>query len=573
MEWDKKMRVDPEDPESGMAVKTTNLNDELALVKYVFSDKTGTLTENRMEFQKVSINGVIYEQAGLGELKEELEAGGEENKAIYDFLVNLGTCHAVVPDVDDETGEISYKAQSPDEVALANGARINGVVFKARTQVDITAEILGEEYTFDVLNMLEFTSDRRRMSVILRMPESMGGGIRIYTKGADSKVKELLAEHGELEEKTYEDIEVFSNIGLRTLLLAYRDISEEEYNEWEPKFHAAEIALENRDAEIDKVTEMIECKLHLQGATAIEDRLQDEVPETIHNLLRSGINVWVITGDKLETAKNIGYSCKLLKKDMTLLTCATTKEGLTRESSYEILRSFVDMYCARPREKTDPELALIIDGDGLTFALAEHKELFLQITSLCQSVICCRVTPLQKAEVVKLIKINTHEVCLSIGDGANDVSMIQEAHIGIGIYGNEGTQAARSADYAIRQFRHLRRLITIHGRYSLLRNSNLIQYSIYKNAAAFLVQFWMAFYCGYSGQTIYDDWIITLFNISFTSVPPLFYAIFEKDIDEELIDQVSLLPSYVIYFYFLSYFVMRFYAQTCSEYLLKIVHN
>lgn len=249
--------------------------------------------------------------------------------------------------------------------------------------------------------------------------------------------------------------------------------------------------IKNAAAEIEKDFELI-------GCTAIEDKLQKEVPETIHNLLRANIKVWMITGDKQETAENIGHSCRLLKHNMELVRIIAS----TSEDCGDKLRSACELHVGK-KEHERP-LAVIIDGAALEFALNEHKQYFLELTSICHSVVCCRVSPLQKATIVKLMKEYTHEVCLSIGDGANDVGMIQEAHIGVGIFGKEGTQAARSSDYAIQEFRHLRRLLTVHGRYSYIRNSGLIQYSIYKNAAAFLVQFWFAFYCGYSATVSFS---------------------------------------------------------------------
>eukprot|EP01095_Lingulamoeba_sp_RSL-Kostka_P008379 TRINITY_DN2784_c0_g1_i2.p1 TRINITY_DN2784_c0_g1~~TRINITY_DN2784_c0_g1_i2.p1 ORF type:complete len:909 (+),score=364.41 TRINITY_DN2784_c0_g1_i2:325-3051(+) len=540
MEWDKEMATDPNNvANTGMNVKTTNLNDELALVKYVFSDKTGTLTENVMEFQKTSIDGVCYDRAGEGELEEEARAG---NVSVHDFLLNLAICHAAQPEVGDD-GEISYQAQSPDEVALCDGAKVNGFVFLQRIgETKVVIKILDEEIEFEVLRLIEFTSDRKRMSVIVRMPDSMGGGIRLFCKGADSMMMKLLDDDEEnndpeLKQTTLDDIENFSKEGLRTLVFAYKDLDEDEYQEWENDYgDAGKVVDPNKREKLKaKAEKKLEKGFTLQGSTAIEDKLQPEVPETIHNLLRAGVKVWVITGDKRETAINIGFSCKLLSPSMELLQIKATSCEECGESLQSMVDSFVGIEAQKARG--DQQLGLVVDGQSLTWALNEHQKNFLKITELCHSVVCCRVTPLQKANVVKLLKEHTGQVCLSIGDGANDVSMIQEAHIGVGIYGREGTQAARSADYAIRQFRHLRRLMTIHGRYSFLRNANLIQYSIYKNAAAFLVQFWFAFYCGYSATTIYDDWIITLFNIAFTSTPPLFYAIFEKDIDPETIDQ------------------------------------
>ena len=541
MEWDRRMALDPKNvEETGMRTKTTNLNDELALVKYIFSDKTGTLTENCMRFIKVSINGTIYDRAGEGELLEALEAG-ENAQQIDEFLNNLAVCQSVVPEIKDDES-IVYKAQSPDEEALCDGARTNGYTFCARTQTDVTVEIRGEQVYFDVLHEIQFSSARARMTVVARHPD---GTYRVYTKGADSKMMPLISENtsADLRQKTLDDIEVFSREGLRTLIVAYRILTEEEYEEWAAMMHDAETDMsENRKKKLEDAAAAIERDLELLGCTAIEDKLQEEVPETIHNLLRANIKVWMITGDKQETAENIGFSCKLLKHHMELIRIIA-KES---EDAGDQLRAACESHLNRNTKKGQEQpLAVIIDGTTLEFALNEHKESFLEITSKCHSVICCRVSPLQKALIVKLMKEYTHDVCLSIGDGANDVSMIQEAHIGVGIFGKEGTQAARSSDYAIQEFRHLRRLLTVHGRYSYLRNSGLIQYSIYKNAAAFLVQFWFAFYCGYSATTIYDDWIITFFNIFFTAVPPFFYAIFEKDISEEIIEEYPETYKYV----------------------------
>jgi len=325
----------------------------------------------------------------------------------------------------------------------------------------------------------------------------------------------------------------FSKEGLRTLILGYKVLSEEEYQAWDEQMTNAQKDMnpETRSKAIENAADAIEKDFELLGSTAIEDRLQRDVPSTIHNLLRANIKFWMITGDKQETAENIATSCKLLKNNTKKIRVIAD----TTEKCGDILEAECNNYVGK--KELEHPIAVIIDGSTLAFALNEHKQRFLELTSICASVVCCRVSPLQKALIVKLMKEHTQEVCLSIGDGANDVGMIQEAHIGIGIFGKEGTQAARSSDYAIQEFRHLRRLLTVHGRYSYIRNSGLIQYSIYKNAAAFLVQFWFAFYCGYSATTIYDDWIVTFFNIFFTSVPPFFFAIFEKDISESIIEE------------------------------------
>ena len=423
-----------------------------------------------------------------------------------------------------------YQAQSPDEAALCNAARVNQFTFLSRRTSSITISEMGTEVTYELLNMLEFTSDRARMSVVVKSPQ---GKILVYSKGADSRMLPLLKDDTDrsLLRKTREHIDLFSKEGLRTLIVGKRELSSDEYEEWSNEYNIANAAIVDRTEAVAAVSAKIERKLDLLGCTAIEDKLQDGVPDTIKYLLESGIKVWIITGDKQETAINIGFSTNLLKKNMPLVKINASTDEECKTLLSEAITGHVGL---------SPEIGLVIDGASLIFAIANHKDLLLKLSTIASSVVCCRVTPLQKAQIVSLVKDSSKDTCLAIGDGANDVSMIQAAHIGIGIYGKEGTQAARASDYAIQQFSHLRILLAHHGRYSLKRNAGLIQMSFYKNMAFFLTQFWFAFWNGYTAQTLYDDYITTAYNIIITSAPPFFYAIFEKDIPEKVIDKVKI---------------------------------
>ncbi|KAH3766896.1 transmembrane protein [Pelomyxa schiedti] len=535
MEWDNEMKLESLENGKlqmvGMNCKTTNLNDELAMVKYIFSDKTGTLTENKMEFSKCSIDGIIYDKPMDGELERVLSspkydphANGATFNPVEEFLLNLALCHTAVPE-RNKNDEIEYQAQSPDEVALCLAACANNFVFSEQRGKDMIVNIKGVPASFQVLGVMEFTSARRRMSILLRTSR---GNVRMYCKGADSVMMDLLEdtpENAKRKAKVDKDLLYFSGLGLRTLVIAYKDVPEEIYRDWQSKYNEASNELNNREKLVEKVNDEIEKGFKLIGCTAIEDKLQQGVPEAIHFLLEAGLYVWVITGDKQDTAINIGLSCKLITPTTRLakINCETAEacqETLTKE--IEIM-------------KPGEDVGLVIDGPTLTHALALHSALFMRLASFCHSIICCRVTPLQKAQVVACVRRYTSAITLSIGDGANDVSMIQTAHIGVGIFGREGTQAARASDYAIRQFRHLTRLVTVHGRYSLVRNAILIKYSFYKNMAYFLVQFWFAFFNRFSGMTFYDDFFITFFNIFFTFLVPLFIACLEKDINEAVI--------------------------------------
>lgn len=485
--------------------RTSSLVEELGMVEFVFSDKTGTLTCNMMEFKQCSIAGIMYAddvpedrratvedgvEVGIHDFKtlRENTTSHETGPVIEHFLALLSTCHTVIPE-RDASGKIKYQAASPDEGALVEGAAMLGYEFSARKPHAVIIEVGGRQYEYQLLAVCEFNSTRKRMSTIYRCPD---GKIRCYCKGADTVILERLNDQNPHVEATLRHLEEYASEGLRTLCLSMREIPEEEFQEWNAIFDKASTTVGgNRADELDKAAELIEKDFYLLGATAIEDRLQDGVPETIHTLQQAGIKVWVLTGDRQETAINIGMSCKLLSEDMMLLIVNEETAAATRDN----LQKKIDAIRTQGDGTIETEtLALIIDGKSLTFALEKEMEkLFLDLAIMCKAVICCRVSPLQKALVVKLVKkYQKQSILLAIGDGANDVSMIQAAHIGVGISGLEGLQAARSADVSIGQFRYLRKLLLVHGAWSYHRVSKTILFSFYKNITLYLTQFWVS---------------------------------------------------------------------------------
>uniref|UniRef100_A0A3P9D5G9 Phospholipid-transporting ATPase n=1 Tax=Maylandia zebra TaxID=106582 RepID=A0A3P9D5G9_9CICH len=523
--WDVEMYYSETDTPA--MARTSNLNEELGQVKYLFSDKTGTLTCNIMHFKKCTIAGITYGHNSTEfddpTLIQNIEKDHPTSPQICEFLTMMAVCHTVVPEREDD--QIIYQASSPDEGALVKGAKGLGFVFTARTPDSVIIEAMGEEKSYELLNVLEFSSNRKRMSVVVRTPN---GKLRLYCKGADNVIFERLTEASQYKDLTVAHLEQFATEGLRTLCFAYVDLEEEAYQEWLKEYNRVSTIIKDRAQKLEECYELLEKNLMLLGATAIEDRLQAGVPETIATLMRADIKIWVLTGDKQETAINIGYSCRLVTHGMSLI--------IVNEDSLDATRDTLTAHCSSLGEslKKENELALIIDGQTLKYALSfELRQAFLDLALSCKAVICCRVSPLQKSEIVDMVKKHVKAITLAIGDGANDVGMIQTAHVGVGISGNEGMQATNSSDYSIAQFSYLEKLLLVHGAWSYNRVTKCILYCFYKNVVLYIIELWFAFVNGFSGQILFERWCIGLYNVIFTALPPFTLGIFDRPCSQQ----------------------------------------
>ncbi|KAG8591805.1 hypothetical protein GDO81_000313 [Engystomops pustulosus] len=453
------------------------------------------------------------------------------------------------------TCEPYYEAESPDEAALVYAARAYKCTLQSRTPDQVTVELgfLGP-FAFQLLHILPFDSVRKRMSVVVRHP--MSNEVVVYTKGADSVIMDLLALafndnrtemlQMEIRTLTQKHLDKYAKGGLRTLCIAKKVMTDMEYAEWLHNHTLAETSIDNREELLYESALKLETNLMLLGATGIEDRLQEGVPEAIESLRKAGIKIWMLTGDKEETAVNIAYACQLLERSYKIFTVTrqerTTCEALLNDIIDEIERHlFSNNPSTREEqshdssfEKENVDFALIIDGKSLEFALQETLEKkFLYLAQHCRAVICCRATPLQKSQVVKLVRNSKKVMTLAIGDGANDVSMIQVADVGVGISGQEGMQAVMSSDFAVSHFKHLRKLLLVHGHWCYTRLANMILYFFYKNVMFVNLLFWYQFFCGFSGSSMLDVWMLILFNLIFTSVPPVIYGVLDKDVSAD----------------------------------------
>jgi phospholipid-translocating ATPase len=746
-----------------LEARTSTINEELGQVSYIFSDKTGTLTNNSMRFRKMSVAGtawlheadlleeaaqqrhkrMLLQKTRKGKKKAAAAAAasgsavrpsmGEEetqspvlprtsrlsNLSAYNgdheqtptryrsnrknrnyhggrttemlqyieqkphtlfarkakfFILGLALCHTALPEVDED-GQVSFQAASPDEVALVRAAHEMGYLVVDRQPNSITLRAVagwdGEEgdspsqsvdEVYEILDVIEFTSTRKRMSIVVRLPD---GKICVFCKGADSTVMQLLKQKAlamekviEIEERAskrknieaaevmrrnsehfskdgrkslsihrpsfagarrssvsgarrsglrdnvdawlrdretdggmdlrhdstehysprpsmqsaggrdstrasmvmsdgrssfqtedgattpgedlvdqslvvneamvfercFQHLNDFATEGLRTLLYAYRFIDETEYREWKARYKEATTSLVDRQDKIEKVGAELETDFQLMGATAIEDKLQKGVPDAIDKLRRANIKLWMLTGDKRETAINIGHSCRLVKDYSSVVILDHTNgdfERLIVSTVRDIQRGSV------------AHSVIVVDGHTLSMIEADGSlmERFFDLAILADSVICCRASPKQKAFLVRAIRKRVNKsITLAIGDGANDIAMIQEAHVGIGIAGKEGLQAARISDYSIAQFRFLLKLLLVHGRWNYVRVCKYTLGTFWKETLFYLTQALYQRWNGYTGTSLYEPWSLSMFNTLFTSLPVIFLGIFEKDL-------------------------------------------
>ena len=547
----------------GCKVQSSTLNEELGQIKYIFTDKTGTLTKNQMNFKMMSIGIDIYgsfdsnNKINNNNVLLNDDYGNITNVDFYDinsnfkndlndinkkdkinhFMINMCLCNSVIIDkkLFDKSNIIQYQASSPDEMALVSFARSQNYIFLDRTSDDyIILEINKEKIKYKILNILEYSSERKRMSIICENPN---GDIYHYIKGADSTIEKLLKKKENKKnyelEKTKEYLTDFSNHGFRTLMLAYKKLPKEEYISWKNNYEKIKKNPNHLEIEILNLYDEIEKNFIILGSTAIEDQLQDNVNDVIDSFVSIGMKIWMLTGDKFETARNIAYSCKLFQNDMKIFEI---KDCNSKQEIKNKLKSILNDNKKYFETKINIyKYGLIIGGNELE-EIFLHKKLLLLFCHLClkcTSVVCCRASPKQKAQLVNMIKEVNGSITLAIGDGANDVGMITEANVGIGIQGKEGTQAARASDYVISEFSHIKKLLFFHGREYYRRNSWVIGYNFYKNILYSSPIFWAGTITVYSGVTIFDPWILQLYNPLFVALPCGYYGIYSLEFPQK----------------------------------------
>nr|XP_031297574.1 probable phospholipid-transporting ATPase IIB isoform X3 [Camelus dromedarius] len=541
----------------GTVVRTSTIPEELGRLVYLLTDKTGTLTQNEMVFKRLHLGTVSYGPDTMDEIQNHVvdsysqthsQAGGNTTSStpprkaqssapkvrksvssrVHEAVKAVALCHNVTPVYESRAGAATdaefaevdqdfsdenrtYQASSPDEVALVQWTESVGLTLVNR---DLTSMQLrtpsGQVLTYCLLQTFPFTSESKRMGVIVR--DESTAEITFYMKGADTAMSTIVQYNDWLEEECGN----MAREGLRTLVVAKKSLTEEQYQDFESRYNQARLSLHDRALKVAAVVESLEREMELLCLTGVEDQLQAGVRPTLEMLRNAGIKIWMLTGDKLETATCIAKSSHLVSRTQdTHIFRPVTSRG---EAHLE-LNAF--------RRKHD--CALVISGDSLEVCLKYYEHEFMELACQCPAVVCCRCSPTQKARIVSLLRQHTGRRTCAIGDGGNDVSMIQAADCGIGIEGKEGRQASLAADFSITQFRHVGRLLVVHGRSSYKRSAALGQFVMHRGLIISTMQavFSSVFY--FASVPLYQGFLMVGYATVYTMFP-VFSLVLDEDV-------------------------------------------
>ena len=544
----------------GTVVRTSTIPEDLGRIEYLLSDKTGTLTRNEMELRKVHVGTVSYGGEAMEEVTGYIRqaftlAEGQDGSALFtpssagfsglsgatrtrreiglrvrDLVLALALCHNVTPTTeDDEAGRpvTAYQASSPDEIAIVQWTEHVGLRLAHRDRKSISLQFTPDERTtvrVEILNVFPFTSDSKRMGIIVRFVRysnsrsaDEAGEFVFFQKGADTVMSTIVAANDWLDEETAN----MAREGLRTLVIGRKNLSVQQYSAFSAAYAEASLALVGRDAAMASVVKLhLEHDLELLGVTGVEDKLQPHVKPSLELLRNAGVKIWMLTGDKVETARCVAVSSKLVSRGQYIHTIA----GLKRK---EAALDALSMLHSRPNA------ALLIDGQSLALYLQHHRDAFISLAVSLPAVVACRCSPTQKADVAHLIRAFTKKRIACIGDGGNDVSMIQAADVGVGIVGKEGRQASLAADFSITQFQYLTKLLVWHGRNSYKRSAKLAQFVIHRGLIISVCQTVFSVASRFEPIALYRDWLLVGYATVYT-MAPVFSLVLDRDVDEAL---------------------------------------
>ena len=546
----------------GTVVRTSTIPEDLGRIEYLLSDKTGTLTRNEMELKKIHVGTVSYANEAMEEVASYVEQAfsglspkskppsnalftpssahlaqlsasttartrREIGSRVRDLILALGLCHNVMPTTEEVEGKsfTAYQASSPDEIAIVQYTELVGLRLVHRDRQSIALQSIQSDritVRVKILDIFPFTSDSKRMGILVQFSTGSADQpyedeVWFYQKGADTVMSSIVAANDWLDEETAN----MAREGLRTLVVGRKRLSMQQYQLFASSYKKASLSFHNRDAAMSDVAKKhLENDLELLGVTGVEDKLQRDVKPSLELLRNAGVKIWMLTGDKIETARCVAVSAKLVSRGQQIHTIAKLHQKAQAQDSINFMSN-----------KTDS--CLLIDGDSLSLMLMQFQQEFISLAVLLPAVIACRCSPTQKAEIANLIRIHTHKRICCIGDGGNDVSMIQAADVGIGIVGKEGRQASLAADFSITQFCHITKLLVWHGRNSYKRSAKLAQFVIHRGLIISVCQTMYNIAGHFDPKGLFKDWLLVGYATVYT-MAPVFSLVLDRDVDEHL---------------------------------------
>ncbi|KAJ2333663.1 putative aminophospholipid-translocase [Coemansia sp. RSA 2681] len=561
---------------AGSVVRNSMIPEELGRIEYCLTDKTGTLTRNEMELKRIHMGVMAYTLETSDEVTRHVRqhhsdvaasagasatgaadkrhhhyhAGGKARRdmpqRVFDMVESLALCHNVTPAEDDNDNDnssanyggggsapppppplrMAYQASSPDEVAIVQWTEHVGVVLSERTLTTMTLRLDAliqdssesappPTLVYDILHVFPFTSESKRMGIVVRSRSS--GDVYFIEKGADVVMAPIVQYNDWLDEECGN----MARDGLRTLVVGRKRLTRDAYERFDAAYQRAKLSVVGRAAAMrDVVADYLENDLELLGVTGVEDRLQDNVRATLELLGNAGVKVWMLTGDKVETATCVAVSARLVRRDQLIHVIANLRAPHEASDALETLRTL-------------PDCCLVIDGDSLQVTLDFYRDEFVAIAAQLPAVVCCRCSPTQKADIVRLIQRATRKRVLAVGDGGNDVSMIQAADVGVGLVGKEGKQASLAADFSILQFSFLARLLLWHGRNSYKRSAKLAQFVIHRGLIISIMQVVFSALFYFAPIALFQGMLLVGYTTVYT-MAPVFSLVLDRDVSEDI---------------------------------------
>ncbi|NWT60884.1 ATP9A ATPase, partial [Erythrocercus mccallii] len=520
----------------GTVVRSSTIPEQLGRISYLLTDKTGTLTQNEMVFKRLHLGTVAYGLDSMDEVQSHIfsiytqqpqEAPAVKglslatkvrrtmSSRVHEAVKAIALCHNVTP-VYESNGVTDqaeaerhyedscrvYQASSPDEVALVQWTESVGLTLVGRDQSSVQLRSPGGHIlNFTILQIFPFTYESKRMGIIVR--DESTGEITFYMKGADVVMAGIVQYNDWLEEEGVAASCARGALSPCPQRQAERAVCPQ------ARYVQAKLSVHDRSLKVATVIESLEMEMELLCLTGVEDQLQADVRPTLETLRNAGIKVWMLTGDKLETATCTAKNAHLVTRtqDIHIFRLVTN-----RGEAHLELNAF--------RRKHD--CALVISGDSLEVKC--HL-----ICELCFSPVDIMVLPVRYIHHWPGVLF----VLCPAGDGGNDVSMIQEADCGVGVEGKEGKQASLAADFSITQFKHLGRLLMVHGRNSYKRSAALSQFVIHRSLCISTMQavFSSVFY--FASVPLYQGFLIIGYSTIYTMFP-VFSLVLDKDVKSEV---------------------------------------